>query len=117
MRLSIRHTTRYHFAEPVVHGLQRLRLTPKETQGQRIVEWAMEYEGAIEELSYDDQNFNHATLIAVEQGAREGGGVLRSQLPHWLEAPSLRPYIAALRPAHPRHGGGGAWYVILRRGR
>jgi transglutaminase-like putative cysteine protease len=71
MRLSIRHTTRYHFAEPVVHGLQRLRLTPKETQGQRIVEWAMEYEGAIEELSYDDQNFNHATLIAVEQGARD----------------------------------------------
>ena len=34
MRLSIRHTTRYRFDTPVIHGLQRLRLTPKETQGQ-----------------------------------------------------------------------------------
>ena len=43
MRLAIRHTTRYRFAEPVAHGLQRLRLTPKETQGQTIVDWTMEY--------------------------------------------------------------------------
>ena len=38
MRLAIRHTTRYQFGEPVVHALQRLRLTPKETQGQSILE-------------------------------------------------------------------------------
>lgn len=44
-------------------------------------------------------------------------GVIRTSLPQWLETPALRPYIAALRPAHPRHGGGGAWYVILRRTR
>lgn len=44
-------------------------------------------------------------------------GVIRASLPHWLETPALRPYIAALRPAHPRHGGAGAWYVILRRRR
>ena len=34
-----------------------------------------------------------------------------------LETPALRPYVAALRPAHPRHGGSGAFYVILRRSR
>ena len=71
MRLSIRHTTRYRFTDPVSHGLQRLRLTPKETQGQKILDWTMEYEGAREELVYDDQNFNHTTLIAVEEGVRE----------------------------------------------
>lgn len=71
MRLSIRHTTRYRFQEPVVHGVQRLRLTPKETQGQKILDWTMEYEGAREELSYDDQNFNHVTLISLIEGARE----------------------------------------------
>ncbi|RJY07971.1 transglutaminase family protein [Aurantiacibacter aquimixticola] len=71
MRLSIRHTTRYLFAEPIAHGIQRLRLTPKETQGQKIVEWSMEYEGAREELVFDDQNFNHVTLVAVDEGARE----------------------------------------------
>ena len=71
MRLAIRHTTRYRFTEPVKHGLQRLRLTPKETQGQLIVDWAMDYEGAREELSYDDQHYNHVTLVSVVDGARE----------------------------------------------
>ena len=71
MRLSIRHTTRYRFAEPVAHGLQRLRLTPKETQGQTILDWSMEYQGAREELSYDDQNHNHVTLVSVEEGAQD----------------------------------------------
>jgi Smr domain len=42
-------------------------------------------------------------------------GILRTQLPRMLEAPGLRPLVAALRPAHPRHGGKGAWYIILRR--
>ncbi len=71
MRLAIRHTTRYRFASPIAHGVQRLRLTPKETQGQRILDWRMNYEGAREQLSYDDQNFNHVTLVAVEEGVRE----------------------------------------------
>lgn len=69
MKLSIRHTTRYSFAEPVIHALQRLRLTPKETQGQKILNWTLDYENAHPELEYDDQNFNHTTLIAVEPGA------------------------------------------------
>lgn len=71
MRLAIRHTTRYEFGEPVVHALQRLRLTPKETQGQSILEWDMLYENAQPELEYDDQNFNHCTLVCVEPGATE----------------------------------------------
>ena len=41
-------------------------------------------------------------------------GVIRARLRDWLNGAELRPFIAALRPAHPRHGGGGAWYVILR---
>ncbi|TIX50602.1 transglutaminase family protein [Alteraurantiacibacter aquimixticola] len=71
MRLSIRHTTRYKFAEPVAHGIQRLRLAPKETQGQKVLDWTMEYKGAREELSYDDQNVNHVTLVSVEEGVKE----------------------------------------------
>lgn len=52
-----------------MHGLQRLRLTPKETQGQRIIDWRMTYAGAKQELSYDDQNFNHVSLISILPGA------------------------------------------------
>ncbi|MGX7894685.1 transglutaminase family protein [Tsuneonella sp. HG222] len=71
MRLAIRHTTRYEFQGPIAHGLQRLRLTPKETQGQKILDWTMTYEGAREELTYDDQNHNHVTLVSVVEGARQ----------------------------------------------
>lgn len=71
MRLAISHTTRYRFTEPVSYSLQRLRLTPKATQGQAIHRWSMDYAGAAEELSYEDQNRNHVTLVSVEEGARE----------------------------------------------
>ena len=71
MRLSIRHTTRYRFDTPVVHALQRLRLTPKETQGQEILDWKMEYDHAHPELTYEDQHHNTVTLVAVDKGAQE----------------------------------------------
>ena len=60
-------------------------------------------------------------LVITGKGARDTDnsdrprGVIRASLRDWLQSSDLRPYIAALRPAHPRHGGGGAWYVILRR--
>ena len=71
MRLSIRHTTHYRFDNPVVHALQRLRLTPKETQGQEILQWSMEYDHAHEELVYEDQHHNTTVLVGVELGTRE----------------------------------------------
>ena len=71
MTLSIRHTTHYAFTQPVVHALQRLRLTPKATQGQRIINWQMIFDNAHAELEYDDQHFNHVTLIGLAPGARE----------------------------------------------
>ncbi|MEE4153629.1 MAG: transglutaminase family protein [Erythrobacter sp.] len=71
MRLSIRHTTHYAFSSPVVHALQRVRLTPKETQGQEILSWDMTYTNAHLELEYDDQHFNTVTLVGVDPGASE----------------------------------------------
>lgn len=71
MKLAIRHTTHYDFGQPVAHALQRLRLTPKETQGQRIIDWHMELHNAHRELEYDDQNFNTVTLVGVSPGTTE----------------------------------------------
>lgn len=45
----------------------------------------------------------------------ERRGILRDSLPRWLSEAEFRPHVAAVRPAHPRHGGGGAFYVWLRR--
>jgi DNA-nicking Smr family endonuclease len=45
----------------------------------------------------------------------EGRGVLKRQVPLWLEEPALRALVAGIKPAGPRHGGGGALYVLLKR--
>ena len=71
MLLSINHQTLYRFDEPVAHGLQRLRLTPKATSGQSILEWEMTLDGATVEAEYEDQNHNRTTLIALNPGTRE----------------------------------------------
>lgn len=42
-------------------------------------------------------------------------GVLRHNVPHWLAAPPLASKVLQIAPAHVRHGGGGAYYVYLRR--
>jgi len=43
-------------------------------------------------------------------------GVLRHQLPHWLQSPPLAQAVLQVTEAHLRHGGGGAFYIYLRRG-
>lgn len=50
-------------------------------------------------------------------GAGEGRGVLRRQVPLWLEGPELRRLVVGFDAAHVGHGGDGALYVRVRRGR
>ena len=42
-------------------------------------------------------------------------GVLRHQVPHWLTQPPLGALVLQVTPAHLKHGGGGAFYVYLKR--
>jgi DNA-nicking Smr family endonuclease len=44
-------------------------------------------------------------------------GVIRASVGDWLAASPHAANIAAVRNAHPRHGGAGALYLILRRAR
>lgn len=78
----------------------------------------------------------HALDQALERALRRGDRVLllvtgrpprpESERPHargriraavgdWLAASRHADRIAAVRPAHPRHGGAGALYLVLRR--
>lgn len=47
----------------------------------------------------------------------EREGVIRKSFPRWLDEPELRALVSGYQPAHPRHGGGGAFYVRLRKSR
>jgi DNA-nicking Smr family endonuclease len=44
-------------------------------------------------------------------------GAIRSAVTDWLAGSRHADSIAAVRGAHPRHGGQGALYIVLRRGR
>jgi DNA-nicking Smr family endonuclease len=45
----------------------------------------------------------------------EREGRLRREVPMWLHEEGFRIHAVGFQPAHPRHGGGGAFYVRLRR--
>ena len=44
-------------------------------------------------------------------------GVLREQVPQWLNMPMIRPLVLAFTHAQPHDGGTGALYVLLKRNR
>jgi DNA-nicking Smr family endonuclease len=102
---------------------------------QRLARGQIEIDGRID-LHGRTLNEAHAALLrflhrAQREGARtvlvitgkggpdpeRGRGVLRRQVPLWLTLPDLRAYVLAVEEAHIAHGGAGALYVRLRRGR
>ena len=57
-------------------------------------------------------------LLITGKGKADGGGargVLRRELPRWLNQPRNRERVVALTPAQPKDGGDGAFYVRLKR--
>lgn len=49
--------------------------------------------------------------------APERQGRLRRLLSEWLNEHDFRAVVSGFQPAHPKHGGGGAFYVRIRRQR
>jgi DNA-nicking Smr family endonuclease len=62
-------------------------------------------------------------LVITGKGARPGAdpyaerGVLKRQVPHWLESAELRSFVVGFESAGIGHGGAGALYVRVRRSR
>src|SRR5262249_10289502 len=59
-------------------------------------------------------------LVVTGKGSRAANvaserGVLRRQVPLWLQLPDLRDAVVGFEEAHVAHGGEGALYVRLRR--
>lgn len=53
--------------------------------------------------------------IVTGKGSSTEGGVLKRELPHWLNAPDLRGLV--LGAAHPHSANAGAVHLLLRRAR
>ena len=56
-------------------------------------------------------------ITGKARGAETGRGAIRAAVSDWLASSRHASDIAAVRNAHPRHGGDGALYIVLRRRR
>ncbi len=65
MRISITHDTTYSYDEPVPFALQELRLTPRPSEGQRVLRWDMAIEGGKKEVDFVDHHANQVQLISI----------------------------------------------------
>lgn len=54
-------------------------------------------------------------VLVITGKGREGQGVLRRNFLIWLESAEARALVSGYAESHPKHGGGGAFYVFLRR--
>ena len=54
-------------------------------------------------------------VIVITGKGKSGKGVLKRAFLNWLDLPEARALVSGYAPAHAKHGGGGAWYVFLRR--
>lgn len=75
--------------------------------------------GALNGFLADAQSSGkRCVLVITGKGAlKDGGGVIRRELPSWLNAPGNRARVLGFAGAQPTDGGGGAFYVLLKRRR
>jgi DNA-nicking Smr family endonuclease len=71
------------------------------------------YEEVARFLRVQHQKGRRHVLIITGKG-RQGEGVLRSALPHWLNESALRPTISAFAAPRPEKGGEGVMHILLK---
>jgi DNA-nicking Smr family endonuclease len=102
----------------------------KLSRGLVMPDFTLDLHGATLDAAHG--RLEHGLALALAQGARlvllitgrhraseerASRGVIRRKFMDWLTAGPHAGRIAAVRPAHPRHGGAGAVYIVLRKAR
>lgn len=96
-------------------GLQRGTLRPERRLDLHGMTAARAHEAVRGFLLAAQAEGLRVVCIVTGKGSTPEGGVLRRELPHWLNAPELRGLI--LGAAHPHRGNAGAVHLLLRRAR
>jgi DNA-nicking Smr family endonuclease len=105
---------------PQGRGLDK-RTAQRFRRGEMPIEGRLDLHGMFEEEAH------RATVSFIARAHADGlrlvllitgkGTVLREAVPRWLDEGAARARVLATSWAQPRHGGGGALYVLLRRHR
>lgn len=126
-------------APPPLTGLDR-RTTQRLARGKTEIEARLDLHGYTLELArvelrrfLAEARAHHLRMVLIITGkgespfarhtlhgkqawhAPERMGRLRRAVTDWFDEPEFRAHITGFQPAHPKHGGGGAYYVRLRK--
>ncbi len=107
-------------------GVDR-RSAQRLTRGQLPVEAALDLHGYTQDQAHaalerflgeaQARGLRCVLVITGKGTTKEAGGVLRAQVPRWLNEPVNRARVLAFDYAQPKDGGLGALYVMIKRKR
>lgn len=106
-------------------GLDR-RSAERMKKGEMVIDGRLDLHGLSQDLAHAEllafigrawHAGRRCVLVITGKGTREGSGVLRANVPRWLNQAPLRDRILGFSHARPQHGGEGALYVLIRRKR
>ncbi|HVO03883.1 MAG TPA: Smr/MutS family protein [Candidatus Cybelea sp.] len=113
---------------PLAHGKSTgmdRRQAERFQRGQLPIEGRIDLHGRTQAQAHDDlHDFlagahaagKRCVLVITGKGMTASKtGVLKENVPRWLNEPSLRRHVLAFAYAEPKHGGEGALYVLLKR--
>ncbi|MDO8607539.1 MAG: Smr/MutS family protein [Phaeospirillum sp.] len=105
-------------------GLDR-RSADRMKRGEMEIEATLDLHGHSQDLAHDELAAfiqrawvagRRCVLVVTGKGVK-GDGILKNQVPRWLNQSPLRERILGFSFARPQHGGDGALYVLVRRQR
>lgn len=108
----------------VTPGLDR-RSADRMKKGEMVIDAALDLHGMTQDaahgalLSFVARAYEtgRRCLLVITGKGKQGPGVLRAQVPRWLNQSPLRERILGFSQARPQHGGDGAFYVLVKRQR
>jgi len=109
-------------AKPL-HIILDRRVEKNIRQGDIALEARIDLHGMTQSEAYDalarfmakQVKAGRRNLLVITGKGRGNAGVLKTNLPMWLQSLPEASAILTLRPAAPKHGGDGAFYVVLRK--
>jgi DNA-nicking Smr family endonuclease len=101
------------------------RLAERLRRGQLPIEGKLDLHGLTQEeahnqlggfIAVSQKQGRRCILVVTGKGLwREGAGILRENVPRWLNERPNRARVLAIAQAQPQHGGTGALYILLKR--
>ena len=109
-----------NFDRDISRSLARGKLVPQHSLDLHGMTLAVAERAVADFLDHAVAQGLRIVLIVTGKGLRLNngrmvGGRIRAEFIGWLNRADNRQRVRAVRPAHPRHGGSGAFYVLLRR--